>query len=145
MTETQRELITWLIAVVPQKYLPPSVVQAFEDLKVGSGDGFQEVLEDYVLGTNKLGYDFKLMTREQIIERSYEPDTISTVRLVGAAGDRFGWSVRITHEPTGRYSYHLIQFAPPFDDIIYPESVGHDEPWNALRAAISELLERTGK
>lgn len=143
MTETQLELITWLIAVVPQKYMPPSVLKALEDLKVGSGDGFQEVLEDYVLGTNKLGYDFKLMTREQIIERSYEPDNISTVRLIGSAGSRMGWSVRITQEPTGRYSYHLIEFAPPFNDIIYPESVGYDEPWNAIRGAISELLERT--
>lgn len=70
LTDTQRELITWLIAVVPAQYWAPSVLLAVYDLKSGSLDGMQEILEDYVTGNNKLGYQFKTMTREEILDHA---------------------------------------------------------------------------
>lgn len=62
------ELIAWLIAVVPEKYLPLSIREMTRQVQCGSLDCVDEVISAYIQGDSFLGNDFNIMTREQVLE-----------------------------------------------------------------------------
>lgn len=68
LTNTQQELITWLMSIVPAMYLPPSLRLKNATIALGSLEGVQEIFEDYVTGQSKTGYPFETLSRQEILD-----------------------------------------------------------------------------